>query len=204
MKKVFLSLAAALMMLTSCGTSGLGSLGQLGQVLGNGETMGNVLQSVLGLDKMTAANLVGTWTYKGPGCAFTSKELLAQAGGEVVAADIKQRVKPTFDNLGITSSNTRVTFKEDGTFSASIAGKQFSGNYTFDAQNYKVTMKGLLLTINCYAKRNADGIGLLFESSKLLTLLQTMSALSGNTTLQTVGDLSKAYDGVRLGFDFRK
>ena len=25
--------------------------------------------------------------------------------------------------------------------------------------------------------------------------------MSGNSTLQTVGDLSKQYDGVRLGFD---
>jgi len=67
-----------------------------------------------------------------------------------------------------------------------------------------VTMQGMLLTINCYAKRNANGIALLFESSKLLTLLQTVSALSGNGTLQTVGEISKSYDGLRLGFDFKK
>jgi len=197
-------LAAAMLMLVSCGTNGLGSLGSLSQVIGDGQTMGNVLRSVLGLDKITAANLIGAWSYKGPGCAFTSEQLLAQAGGEVVAADIKTRVKPYYDQLGITSANTRVTFKEDGTYTAVIAGKQLSGNYTFDETNYKVTMKGLLLTINCYAKRNSDGIALLFESSKLLTLLQTLAALSGNTAVQTVGDLSKSYDGLRLGFDFRK
>lgn len=204
MKKAILSLAAAMLMLVSCGTNGLGSLGSLSQVIGDGQTMGNVLRSVLGLDKITAANLIGAWSYKGPGCAFTSEQLLAQAGGEVVAADIKTRVKPYYDQLGITSANTRVTFKEDGTYTAVIAGKQLSGNYTFDETNYKVTMKGLLLTINCYAKRNSDGIALLFESSKLLTLLQTLAALSGNTAVQTVGDLSKSYDGLRLGFDFRK
>jgi len=204
MKKAILSLAAAMLMLVSCGTNGLGSLGSLSQVIGDGQTMGNVLRSVLGLDKITAANLIGAWSYKGPGCAFTSEQLLAQAGGEVVAADIKTRVKPYYDQLGITSANTRVTFKEDGTYTAVIAGKQLSGNYTFDEANYKVTMKGLLLTINCYAKRNSDGIALLFESSKLLTLLQTLAALSGNTAVQTVGDLSKSYDGLRLGFDFRK
>ena len=76
------------------------------------------------------------------------------------------------------------------------------GAFPFDEATSQVTMKGLLLTLNCYVKRNSNGIALLFESSKLLTLLQTISALSGNNTLQTVGELSKNYDGLRLGFDF--
>ena len=41
-------------------------------------------------------------------------------------------------------------------------------------------------------------------ASKLLTLLQTMSAMSGNQTLQTIGTLSKSYDGLRIGFDMTK
>ena len=44
-------------------------------------------------------------------------------------------------------------------------------------------------------------MGLTFESKNLLKVLQMAAALSGNSTLQTVGDLSKQYDGVRLGFD---
>jgi hypothetical protein len=35
-------------------------------------------------------------------------------------------------------------------------------------------------------------------------VLQTMSAMSGNKDLQTIGDLSKKYDGVRVGFDMNK
>jgi hypothetical protein len=65
-------------------------------------------------------------------------------------------------------------------------------------------MKGMLLTINCYAKRNANGVGLLFEGKKLLTLLQMIAAMSGNSNIQAVGEVSKSYDGVRLGFDFSK
>lgn len=215
MKKTFIIIAMAALTVAGCGTMGttgstgsndaLGTIfGQLGQIANDQSAMGNVIQSVLGLDKITAKNLVGTWTYKSPGCAFTSEKLLAQAGGEVVAAEIKQKVKPTYDKLGISSQNTSVTFKDDGTYVASFAGKQISGQYTFDESTYKVTMKGLLLTINCYAKKNSDGIGLLFESSKLLSLMQTLATLSGNSTAQTIGDLSKSYDGLRLGFDFTK
>lgn len=45
---------------------------------------------------------------------------------------------------------------------------------------------------------------MLFESKKVLTLFQTMAAVSGNRTAQVVGDISKNYDGVRVGFDLKK
>jgi hypothetical protein len=66
-------------------------------------------------------------------------------------------------------------------------------------------MSGLILNINCYAKRNSTGISLLFEASKLLTLMQTMSAASGNSssTLGTISDVAKNYNGLRVGFDMK-
>ena len=215
-KTLFFGMTAATMMLAACGTnSQLGQVGStvLGQVLNQTmgtagtattDALGNVIQSVLGgTSKPTKQNIIGTWNYSQPGCAFTSDKLLAQAGGELVASEIKSKLQPTYQTLGINSSNTQVVFKEDGTFSAKIAGKSWSGTYTFNESTSQINMKGLLLNMNCYAKKNATGIGLLFESSKLLTLLQTMAALSGNSSLQTVGELSKTYDGLRLGFDFK-
>ena len=221
MKKTLFSVAAAAMMLVGCGTnSTLDQVGSsiLSDVLTGGQTSttsttttntGNtvnaVLQSVLGMTgtKVSQQTLIGTWKYSQPGCAFTSEKLLAQAGGELVAANVKSKLQPTYQKVGITSSNTQVTFNSDGTFSAKVAGKNWSGRYTFDEAQSKITMSGILINVNCYAKRNADGIGLLFESSKLLSLLQTMSALSGNQTLQTIGELSKSYDGLRMGFDMK-
>ena len=222
MKKTILigSLALSALMLTGCGTQN-SALTQIGtQVLtdvlmgtnttgtgtaADGGALGNILGSVLGVNtRPTKQQIIGSWNYSQPGCAFTSDKLLAQAGGEVVAAQIKQKVAPTYQSIGVNSGNTAVTFKQDGTFAAKFAGTPFNGNYTMDEATSKITMKGTLLTINAYAKRNSDGIALLFESSKLLTLLQTMSALSGNTSIQAVGEISKSYDGLRLGFDFRE
>ena len=217
MKKIsMITMAAAAILMSSCGMGAQGNTANSsnaaqGSVLGSilsastdGQTIGNVLQSVLGLDKVTKANLIGTWKYSQPGCAFTSKNLLAQAGGEAVATSIKQKMSGYYSTVGIKSSNTQVTFNENGTFTAKIAGKSWQGNWTFDEANYKITMQGILLNVNCYAKMNSNGIGLLFEGKKLLTLLQTMTALSGNQTVQTIGDLSKNYDGVRVGFDMTK
>lgn len=218
-----IAMAAATLLMVSCGagTTGLGTTGSannagggavggiLSTVLGaatDGQTLGNVLQSVLGLDKVTKADLYGTWKYAQPGCAFTSENLLAQAGGEAAATAIKQKVQPTFQKVGINSQNTQITFNENGTFKASIAGHNFEGTYTYDEANYKITMQALLglLNINCYAKKNSNGLGVLFESTKLLTMLQTVAQISGNSTVKTIGDLSKNYDGLRVGFDMQK
>lgn len=214
MKKTKATLvAAATALLTACGTMGQAGSGSstTGSVLGavltdvlQGGTLGNVITSVIGAQKVTAADLVGSWRYSGPGCAFTSEKLLAQAGGEVVAGQIKAKVLPYYQQIGISAQNTTITINQDGTYSATFRGTPMNGKWTYDEASCRMNLQGLLLSLNCYAKRNVNGIALLFDASKLLTLLQTAAAMSGNQNIQTVGEISKSYDGVRLGFDFSK
>ena len=200
MKKVFLGLAAfACLAMASCG-----NMNQVLSAMTNGTGVVNAISSVIGLDKVKAQNLIGSWKYSAPGCAFTSENLLAKAGGEVAAVQIEEKLLPYYQQVKISESNTFITLNEDGTFSSKIAGTPFSGNYTFDEASQKITLKGLLLSVNCYAKKEINGISILFEAKKLLTVLQTMSAMSGNKDLQTIGDLSKNYDGVRVGFDMKR
>lgn len=107
--------------------------GILGGIFGSngaGSTLGNVLGSVLGLDKLTTKQLVGTWHYKGPGCAFTSENALAKAGGEVAAAEVKEKLAAQYAKLGFTAANTSISFNEDGTFNAHIDGKALNGKHT--------------------------------------------------------------------------
>ena len=214
MKKTKATLvAAATALLTACGTMGQAGSGSstTGSVLGadltdvlQGGTLGNVITSVIGAQKVTAADLVGSWKYSGPGCAFTSEKLLAQAGGEVVAGQIKAKVLPYYQQIGISAQNTTITINQDGTYSATFRGTPMNGKWTYDEASCRMNLQGLLLSLNCYAKRNVNGIALLFDASKLLTLLQTAAAMSGNQNIQTVGEISKSYDGVRLGSDFSK
>ena len=200
MKKVMIGIAAlACIVMTSCG-----NMSQVLSAMTNGTGVVNAISSVIGLDKVKAQNLIATWSYSAPGCAFTSENLLAKAGGEVAAVQIEEKLLPYYKQVGITSGNTFITFNEDGTFTSKIAGTPFSGKYTFDEASQKITLKGLLLSVNCYAKKEINGISILFEAKKLLTVLQTMSAMSGNKDLQTIGDLSKNYDGVRVGFDMKR
>ena len=200
MKKTKIGIMAiTCMVLVSCGN--------MSQVIGamtNGTGIANAIKSVIGLDKVKQQDLIGSWNYKSPGCAFTSENLLAKAGGEMAAVKIEEKLLPYYQQVNVSSSNTQIIFKEDGTFSSKIVGTPFNGNYTFDEESQKITLKSLFLSVNCYAKKELGGISILFEANKLLTVLQTMSAMSGNKDLQTIGDLSKKYDGVRVGFDMNK
>jgi hypothetical protein len=205
MKKIAVKISAfCLLLVSGVIVSSCGGTGSLLHTLGSGGTLANAFTSVIGLDKVTKQGLVGTWHYDSPGCAFTSKNLLAKAGGEVAATKIEQEMAPYLQKVGINAKNTTITFNEDGSFQATIAGTSFGGTWTLEESTAKVTMKGLLMSVNCYAKREYGGIALLFESKKLLTVLQFMAAMSGNDTVQKVGELSKNYDGIRLGFDMKK
>ena len=200
MKKIMIGLVAGVcVLMTSCG-----NMGQVLSAMTNGTGVVNAITSVIGLDKVSAQTLIGTWQYRNPGCAFTSENLLAKAGGEVAAVQIEEKLLPYYQQVGISANNTMITFNQDGTFSSRICGTPFSGRYTFDEAMQKITLKGLLLTVNCYTKREMNGISILFEGKKLLSLLQTLAAFSGNQNLETVSEISKNYDGVRVGFDMNR
>ena len=207
MKKKFTAVAVFLtaafttvvILLASC----MGTNGVLSGV-DTTSALGNIIGSVLGVNKVSEANLVGTWKYTSPGCAFTSDNLLAKAGGEVAAQKIKSQLLPYYQSLGIAAGNTLFTFKEDKTFSGKLAGKSISGTYTYDPQTGAINLKTLLLSMNGYVTLTTKGISLLFESQKILSVMQTLGALSGNSTISTIGEISKNYDGVRLGFDLAR
>ena len=214
MKKIFSILTlSATMLLSSCGgltgmgTSNQGGTDILGGILGaatDGETISNIIYNVIGLSKLNEQDLYGTWSYESPGCAFTSDKLLAQAGGEVAAKRIEDELQQTYTKLGINGGNTSFTFNQDKTFSANIGGKKISGTYVYNKSDSSIKFKTLLLSTTGYVTRNAKGVSLVFESKKLLSVLQMLASVSGNRTLSTIGDLSKNYDGVRLGFDLRR
>lgn len=170
-----------------------------------GSILNGILNNVIGSGTFKQADLcASTWKYNKPGCAFTSENLLAKAGGEIAANKIESQLEGYYKKAGFSSSNTYFKFNEDGTFESKIDGKSWKGTYTFDEKTHAIQMKGLLLSISGFATRQTNGISILFESKKLLTLVQTLTALSGNSTLSTIGNITKNYDGVRVGFEMTK
>lgn len=219
MKKIYMTMLAAVMLLGSgCTTGLLGGLGSGTTGESGNSTLGNVLGSVLGVlgsqntvdgllglvigsVKVQESELYGTWYYTEPACAFTSENLLAKAGGAVAAENCKEKLLPVYNSVGINAQNTQFQFTQDHQFAGKVKGIPLSGSYTYDPSSGTLRLQTMLFSTNAYITRTTSGLGLTFESKNLLKVLQVAAAMSGNSTLQTVGDLSKQYDGVRLGFD---
>ena len=145
-----------------------------------------ILNNVIGSATFSQADLCAhTWKYSKPGCAFTSENLLAKAGGEIAASKIEEDLSKYYNKFGFSKSNTYFTFNTDGTFAAKIDGKAWNGTYTFDEKTHAIQLKGLLLSASGFATRTTNGISLLFEQKKLLTLVKTLSKLNltGSTTM---------------------
>ena len=204
MKKVFVMAAFLLAFTTGSFANEMNELqSDKTSLLGN--ILGSVADNIIGSTTFNKAQLcASTWRYSNPGCAFTSQNLLAKAGGEVASKKIEAQLETYYKKAGFSSSNTYFKFNTDGTFESKIDGKTWKGKYTFNEKTHAIQMKGLLLSISGFATKTSSGISLLFESKKLLTLVQTLTKLSGNQTLNTLGTLSKNYDGVRIGFDLKK
>lgn len=187
--------------------------GLLGAATGNtsgstssaGSIIGGLLNNVIGSGTFSKEDLCAhTWKYSKPGCAFTSENLLAKAGGEIAASKVEEKLSTYYNKFGFSSSNTQFAFTTDGNFSAQIDGKPWQGTYTFDEKTHAIQLKGLLLSASGYATKTTNGISLLFDQKKLLNLIKMLSAFKGSSTLSAVGTIANSYDGMRVGFEMTK
>ena len=170
-----------------------------------GSIISGLLNNVIGSGTFSKADLCAhTWKYSKPGCAFTSENLLAKAGGEIAANKVEEKLSTYYNKFGFNSSNTQFTFTTDGNFSAQIDGKPWQGTYTFDEKTHAIHLKGLLLSASGYATKTTNGISLLFDQKKLLNLIKMLSAFKGSSTLSAVGTIANSYDGMRVGFEMTK
>lgn len=202
---------------SATGNSAATVAGVLGAILGGsnagngsnsssnaGSIINGILNNVIGSGTFKQADLCHTWKYSKPGCAFTSENLLAKAGGEIAASKVENKLEGYYKKFGFSSSNTYFTFNTDGTFSAKIDGKAWNGTYTFDEKTQAIQLKGLLLSASGYATKTTNGISLLFDQKKLLNLIKALSAFKGSSTLSAVGSIANNYDGMRVGFEMTK
>ena len=170
-----------------------------------GSIISGLLNNVIGSGTFSKEDLCAhTWKYCKPGCAFTSENLLAKAGGEIAASKVEEKLSTYYNKFGFSSSNTQFTFTTDGNFSAQIDGKPWQGSYTFDEKTHAIQLKGLLLSASGYATKTTNGISLLFDQKKLLNLIKMLSAFKGSSTLSAVGTIANSYDGMRVGFEMTK
>ena len=171
--------------------------------------LGNLLGSLLS-STLTEQSFVGTWTYQAPQVRFESENLLAQAGGAVVASSIEQKLDSYLAKVGITKGVTTYTFKEDKTFLIATNGKTIaSGTYTYDRSSKILNLTGTLglMNQNCTVGMDGTNLCLLYDADKLLSIMNTVGSALGKTD-STLGSISSIfgqnYTGMKVGFSLSK
>lgn len=209
---------AAFLCFNSCSTGGSYGTGTtsdtgaaagavLGGILSNDgsgtSVLGSLLDGLLG-GRLTQRNLIGTWTYQAPKVAFESENMLAKAGGALVANKIENKLNTYFSKVGIKQGVTTFVFKEDGTYQILTKGKTINtGTYTLNANAKTINMTGMLglANINCSIGSSGNYVYLMFGADKLLNGASSVAAAIGTGTLSSIlGN----YDGMKLGFTLGK
>ena len=208
MKKTILTLFAAMtLMLSSCLTTGIGTTStntnSTGSVLTSvlGSVLSNVLFGGMTLDQ---SSLLGDWNYMAPGAAFTTEQALTKAGGTATIANIASSLASNFNNIGINRNNTSFSFLDGNKFSAKVNGIPFSGTYTYNPQNGEISLKTATETIKGNVTKTEKGMGLMFDSTQMVNILQKEGKVSNTAAVQAVSKLAKSANGARVGFELTK
>lgn len=184
----------------------------LGAFLGGGtgtDAATSLLTGVIGslLNGAQSSSIVGTWTYTEPSVEFTSESLLAQAGGLVAANQIVTKMSPYYQMIGIKPGNLSITFNEDKTCVINVAGTSQTANYVYDAKAHTLQITGQNLGLSfgtVYATVSSNQLSLTLDSSRLLSVTQSIASQSQNATISTLGTLAGSFSGMKTGFKFTR
>lgn len=217
MKKIVLgvSLLCATLAFTSCGSANSILSSTQSATATNAATSttegSSLLSSLSGLFSskkvLSASSLEGIWKYKQPSVSFESENLFKQLAASVASNSVESKLTEYYEKIGIKKGSTIFDFKADGTYTATIDSKTFSGTYLINAKNNTVTLKigslGLL-SVTAYATVSSSNLSLTFDADRIKTLAATIGGLSSSAMVTSLSAFLNSYDGMRVGFLFNK
>lgn len=172
---------------------------------GNGsDAIGSVLGQILGTKKVSPADLVGTWKYTAPAVAFESDNFLQKAGGAAASATIENKLSPYYTRAGL--QKLVLTVQADSTFTMQIGRGSLSGTITSGEEegylvfNFTALKKVKVGSVRTGVQLAGNNLSLTFDISKLMTVVNTIAKVSGNSTISGVNKLLQSYDGMQAGF----
>lgn len=176
----------------------------------NSAAVKDAVTSVTGGKKITADNLQGTWIYQNPTLQLKGDNALKNVAASVATSEVEKKMKEYCAKIGIVEGVFNYTFSSDGNFTSALKGKPLKGTYLVNAEAGTVDLQysGLgklkMTTLTAHVVLSGNQLSLLFNADKLLDFLSKISAVSGNSTLQTINKLASQYDGLMLGFELEK
>ena len=181
-------------------------LNQAGQAFENGNVT-DIIEGVLSTSNLEVKDLVGVWTSTGSAVAFQSEDLLSQAGGVAMASTLESKINPYFTKYGIVGSV--ITIQTDGSFSMSLKkttlkGKIVKGENNKFILSFEAFGKNNLGNVNLYIQKTSTSMDLMFDASKLKTILSSIASLSKKGLGNSLNTFLNSYNGICIGFKMSK
>ena len=169
-----------------------------------GSTAKDYVSALLGKDKVTAEDLVGTWTYSEPVLVLESDQVLGKIGGAVMVQTAEKKLSSVMEKIGVKPGVVKMTFNRDGTYTCELNGHTIRG--TYEVQDATLTLKKLNFTaLSANVKKTGNSLQLAVQADKLLTLVSSLTSIvPEDGMLSTVKSLFKSYDGMQVGVKFEK
>ncbi len=169
------------------------------------DLLGGVEKMVNEVTGKSNIDLKGSWSYTGSAVEFETENLLMKAGGSIAASATETKMDTQLKKIGIQPGQMTFTFNADSTFNAKVGAKNYNGTYSYNTSQKKVTLTFLkILEIGAKVNYSSSSMDMLFDSNKLLKLLAFLGSKSSNTSIKTISSLASSYDGMMLGFSFKK
>lgn len=179
----------------------------LDKLLGGDSNVGAVVSNLLGTNKLTPADLQGSWAYSSPAVTFKSDNLLKKAGGAAASATVVSKLKPYYAKAGL--DKMILTVKADSTFTMQLKRGSLSGTISTSATGGMMTFnfkaaKISIGSLDAAVSKAGNNLTVTFDVSKLMTLVNTIASVSGNSTIKGLNTMLQSYDGIQAGFQLTK
>ena len=199
-KRVILLLALMAAMTTKAQTVGeITDSVKAGLKAGSVKDAVNTVKGAFEKKSAEASQMVGTWTFVEPAVMVTSGRLLAKAAGNLVDDKLEKLLDDYFKRSNVTPQNTSITFRKDGTFSRSVAGRKRQGVWMVGGEKIYFGVDNVQ-TAAMTTHMEKDTLTLVVEASRIMEAFQALGALSDSKTNNALIKLSKSLKGVEAGF----
>ena len=149
------------------------------------------------------APLVGKWVYDEPSVDAKGTGFVSKLGKPIAKSKLKKGLKKIYNKLKLKKQWTSLTISADEKWTLRLLGQNVSGNYTYEPESGRLSLKWHGVPIVAYAHRDGKNLHLLFDADKLLSMMRLLSKLKKSDTLKSLNKLSSNYNDVMVGFKLK-
>lgn len=173
--------------------------------------LGSLISNLTSKTDFDLASLEGTWNYSAPAVSLQGGNTLSKVGGALGTTGLESKLSPYYKRLGLDKAV--ITFGADSTFTIKLKKISLKGTVGRDANtpegqvtfHFSALGKTNIGSVNAMVTKSATGdLTLTFDASRVISIVEKVASLSGNSSLQSLSKLLSSYDGIYAGARFKK